>query len=124
MQLNYKKQSMKEYTLFIVELVDFVLCMYVCMYVLLTQSGCLGSYSDQARDWKNGIRFPIVHGIFLFPGASRPDMEPNQSSVQWVPRALSPAVNCRGVKLTTHLHLVRRLIIRDTILHVHIYFQG
>jgi hypothetical protein len=44
-------------------------------------------------------------GIFLFTTASRPALGPIQPPIQWAPGALSSG---RGVKQTTHLHLVPR----------------
>jgi hypothetical protein len=56
------------------------------------------------------VRFPAGAGnFFLFSTASRTALEPTQSSIQWVPRAFSFGVRGRGVKLTTHLHLLPRL---------------
>jgi hypothetical protein len=40
--------------------------------------------------------------------ASRTALGPTQPRIQWVPGALSLGVKRRGVKLTTHLHLVPR----------------
>jgi hypothetical protein len=49
-------------------------------------------------------------GIFLFTTVSRKALGPTQPPIQWVPGALS-----RGVKLTTHLHLVPRSRMRGAI---------
>jgi len=38
----------------------------------------------------------------------------NHPPIQWVPRAHSPALNGRGVKLTTRIHLVPRLRMHGT----------
>jgi hypothetical protein len=52
-----------------------------------------------------GLRQRIV-----LVSASRPALGPTQPPVQWVPGVLSPGVKRgRGVMLTTHPHLVRRL---------------
>jgi hypothetical protein len=55
-----------------------------------------------------GFDFRRGPGIFLFTTASRRDLGPTQPPVQQVPGALSLGVKRRGVKLTTHLHLVPR----------------
>jgi hypothetical protein len=49
--------------------------------------------------------------IFLLAPASRPALGPTQPPIQWVPGVLSAGVKRgRGVTLTTHPHLVPRLI--------------
>jgi hypothetical protein len=45
---------------------------------------------------------------FLFSTSSRPALGSTQLPIQWVPGALSPGQSGRGLKLTTHLQLVRR----------------
>jgi hypothetical protein len=50
--------------------------------------------------------------MFLCSTAFRPDPGPTQPTMQWVSGVLSP-----GVKLTTHLHLVRRLRMVELYLH-------
>jgi hypothetical protein len=47
-------------------------------------------------------------GIFLFTTVSRTAPGPTQPPIQWVQGAVSLGVKRRGVKLTTHLHLVPR----------------
>jgi hypothetical protein len=48
-------------------------------------------------------------GIFLFTTASRTALGPTQPPIQWVPGAFFPwGQSGRGVKLTTHVHLVPR----------------
>jgi hypothetical protein len=48
--------------------------------------------------------------IFLLAPESRPALGPTQPPIQWVPGVLSPGVKRgRGVRLTTHTHLVPRL---------------
>jgi hypothetical protein len=53
------------------------------------------------------VEIESEHQIFLFTTASRTALGPTQPPIQWVRGALSLAVNGRGVKLTTHFHLVR-----------------
>jgi hypothetical protein len=53
-------------------------------------------------DSRQGLR------IFLFTTASRTALAPTQPPIQWVLGALSLGESGRGVKLTTHLHLVPR----------------
>jgi len=49
-----------------------------------------------------------------------------QLLIQWVPEAgcLSSGLSGRGVKLTTHLHLVPRLRLRGAIPPLAIHIQG
>jgi hypothetical protein len=52
----------------------------------------------------------------LFSRASKPALGPVQTSIKWVPRALSPWDKVAGgMKLTTHSHLVPKLKIREVI---------
>jgi hypothetical protein len=51
----------------------------------------------------------LQESILLLFTASRPNLGPTRSPRKLAPGALSPGVNQRGVKLTTHLHLVPRL---------------
>jgi hypothetical protein len=53
------------------------------------------------------VRSPTEAEDFLLASASRPALKPTQPPMQWVPVVLSPGVKRgRGVKLTTHPHLV------------------
>jgi hypothetical protein len=54
-------------------------------------------------------------GIFFPTTASRTALEPTQLLIQWVPGALSLGVKRPGVKLTAHLHLVPKSIMRGAI---------
>jgi hypothetical protein len=58
--------------------------------------------------WTTGVRFRAraMQGYFFCATM------PTQPPIQWVPGAISPGVGSRGVKLTTHLHLVPRLRMR------------
>jgi hypothetical protein len=53
--------------------------------------------------------------FILFVIESRTALGPAKLPIQWVPGALSLGESSRGVKLTTHLHLVPRLRIREAI---------
>jgi hypothetical protein len=71
-----------------------------------------------ATYWKTG-RSGSIPGreerIFPSASVSRWATGPTQPPVQWVPRFLSPELNCgRGVTLTTHPHLVSRPALRPT----------
>jgi hypothetical protein len=56
------------------------------------------------RGWMTGGSSPgRMWELFFFTTASRPALRPTQPPIEWAPGALS-----RGVKLTTHLHLVWR----------------
>jgi hypothetical protein len=46
--------------------------------------------------------------IVLYSKASRPALGPTQPLIYWIPRALSSGICGKGVKLTTHLHIVPR----------------
>jgi hypothetical protein len=62
------------------------------------------TYSDGLR-----VRFPAGANFFLFSTASKPALRPTQHPIQWTFGALSPGGKSgKGVKLTTHLHLVPR----------------
>jgi hypothetical protein len=54
-------------------------------------------------------------GIFIFTTVSRMALGPTQLPIQWIPGALSLGINCQGMKLTTHLHLVSRSKMLGTI---------
>jgi hypothetical protein len=64
-----------------------------------------------------GVKFPAgaMIGFFLFATVSRPALWPTKPHIQWVPAFSSPEFSDRGVKLTTHLHLMPRLRMRGTI---------
>jgi hypothetical protein len=68
----------------------------------------LSGHSDGFSDAIPGVRVPIGAGNFFFATSSRTALGPTHSPIQWVPGALSLGVKPRGVKLTTHLHLVPR----------------
>jgi hypothetical protein len=63
-----------------------------------------------------GVRFPEGARVFFFT-ASGPALGLNQPSTQWVPQALSPGLNIRSLKLTTHLHLMPRSGMVELYLH-------
>jgi hypothetical protein len=68
-------------------------------------SGELSRYSDGLRpvfDSRQGQE------ICLYYTESKLAVELNQPPIQWVTGALSPGVTRRGVKLTTHSHLLPR----------------
>jgi hypothetical protein len=60
--------------------------------------------------------FPTVTR-FLFAIARRLALEPIQTTIQWVPAASSLGLSDRGVKLTTHHHLVPRSRMMEPRLH-------
>jgi len=53
--------------------------------------------------------------FFLFANTSISVLGPTQPPMQWVPAVLTPGIKRRGVKLTTHLHLVLRSIMRGAV---------
>lgn len=58
---------------------------------------------------------------FFYSIISRPFLWPNQVSVQWILAILLPGVFCRGVKLTTALHVVSVLRILVLTLGIFLY---
>jgi hypothetical protein len=69
-------------------------------------------------DWSSGVLgFDSRRGlgIFLFTIVPRTALGLTQPIIQWVPGALSLGQSVRGVKLTTHLHLVSRSRMRGVI---------
>jgi hypothetical protein len=46
--------------------------------------------------------------IFLYSAAFRPALGPNQPPIKWVPGGFHKGKRGRGVKITTHHHLVPR----------------
>jgi hypothetical protein len=48
-----------------------------------------------------------LDGPSSIPTASIPALRPTQPPIQWIPGLLSLGQRGRGVKLTTHLHLVK-----------------
>jgi hypothetical protein len=77
---------------------------------------CRGSSGSLVSDYgldDRRSRFDPRQGqrIFLLAPASRPALGSTQPPIQWVPGVLCPGVKRgRGVMLTTHPHLVPRLI--------------
>jgi hypothetical protein len=83
----------------------------VVMLVLLMVRNKLSQYSVWLRTRRLGFDPRQRQRIFLLVPGSRLDLGPTQSPMQWVPGVLSPGVKRgRGVMLTTHRHLVPRLI--------------
>jgi hypothetical protein len=70
----------------------------------------LSRYSDGLWAGRPGFDSRQRKEILLYFTASRPALGPTQPPIQWVPESLYPGSSGRGVKLTTHLHLV--LILR------------
>jgi hypothetical protein len=64
--------------------------------------------SLQRRAERPEFDFRDGQWIFLYSTASRPAFGPTQLPIQWVPVRLFP-----GVKLTTHLHLVTKSIMKS-----------
>jgi hypothetical protein len=62
---------------------------------------------------------PDSENVFLFSTASRPTLGPTLLPIKWVPEVFSPGVKRKGVKLTTHLHLVLRSINVELYLRLH-----
>jgi hypothetical protein len=61
------------------------------------------------EDRETGVRVPVGSRIFSSSRRlDRPALGSIQPPIPWVPGALSPGCNGRGVKLTTHLQLVPR----------------
>jgi hypothetical protein len=62
--------------------------------------------------------------IFLSSTESRLALGPTQPPIQWIPGALSRGVNGRGMKPTTHLHLLPKLRMVELYLHSPIRLHG
>jgi hypothetical protein len=63
--------------------------------------------------------------IFLFSTASRSALRPTQPYIQWVLEANSPGVKWdKGLKLTTHLHVMPRSRMVKLYLHSPICLHG
>jgi hypothetical protein len=60
----------------------------------------------------------------LFSTVPKLVLGPHQPPKQWVPRALSPEMRRRNVKLTSVVHLVFRLRIRGTFISISIDLHG
>jgi hypothetical protein len=79
-------------------------------YFVLFWAGWFGQCSVLLQTGRPGFDPRQTPGIFPLTYASRPALGPTQPPVQWVPGALSAGVKRgRGVTLTTHPLLVRRL---------------
>jgi hypothetical protein len=68
-----------------------------------------------AEEWR--FDFRQRQKIFLFPNESIMALRPTQPPIQWVSGTVSPGISGKGVKLTTHLHLMPKL--RMVELHLH-----
>jgi hypothetical protein len=75
---------------------------YIKMEVPDSSVGMTTDKGLDGRGSNSGKRF------VLYSTASSADLWSTQPPIQWVPGALSPGQNGRGVKLTIHLHLVTR----------------
>jgi hypothetical protein len=85
---------------------------FVPLYILANSRVSSGSIVSEygLDDRAIGVRSPAGQMIFPLSSVSRPALGPTQSPVQWEPRVLSSGVKRgRGVTLTIHPHLVRRL---------------
>jgi len=71
-------------------------------------------WSSCSSDVTGTLLVPLW-GLLLALAVSRPALGPTQPPIQWVPGILSRGYSGRGVKLTTHLHLVLRLRMRGAI---------
>jgi hypothetical protein len=67
-------------------------------------------YSDWLRAGRPRSRSSSPYRVknFLFSTSSRQALGPAQPPIQWVPGLFPLGLSSRGVKLTTHLQLVRR----------------
>jgi hypothetical protein len=74
--------------------------------------------------WTVGVRFQACAKIILYSTEFRPLLGPTYPHIQWVTRALSPALSSQGMKLTTHLLLVPRLRKLEMYLHSTICLHG
>jgi len=67
------------------------------------------------RAWRFRVRIPREARDFPFSETSTVYVGPTQLATQSVPGALSPRISARGVRMTTHLYLVPRLIMNGRI---------
>jgi len=80
---------------------------------LRTRRSRLDSRQEQWMDFC--LRYLAQTGCGATTAVSRPALGPTQPPSKWVPRALSQGQSGRGIKLTTHFHLVPRLRMRGAI---------
>jgi hypothetical protein len=92
-------------------------CLHFICSLWLEEPGQLNCIALCYRldDW--GLEYPQGLRIFLFTTESIPAVGPTQPPIQWVPETLCLGVNGRGVKLTTHHHLVLRSECVELYLH-------
>jgi hypothetical protein len=91
---------------------------FSCSYCRLPRKKrkCSVSISDQATGWRTGVRFPTGVGIFSLRHRIQTRSGTHPASYPMGTGGLFPRVQSgRGVKLTTHLHLVPRLRMREAI---------
>jgi hypothetical protein len=72
---------------------------------------------------EDGVRFAAKQEILLSI-KSRTALKTTQMPIQLVPGAVFLGESGRGVKLTTHLHLVLRIRIVERYLHAHMCLHG
>jgi len=66
-------------------------------------------------EWTKGVRFQAQVEIFSLRYHIQTGSGAHSTSYHWVPVADLPGYSGRGVKLTTHLHLVPMLRMREAI---------
>jgi hypothetical protein len=87
------------------------------------QDSSVGIATSYGLDGRGSI--PEKSKIFLFSTASKPALGPTQPPIQWLPGVSSPGREIgRGVKLTTHFHLVPRSRMLELYLHSPICLSG
>jgi hypothetical protein len=77
---------------------------------------CCFSTSVYCYFFIDSVRKLLDSPSYIFATASRPNLEPIQPPIQSVLGVFPRGQSDRGVKLTTHLHLVSRLKMRGAIL--------
>jgi hypothetical protein len=85
---------------------------------------CLSQYSDGLRAERPGFDSRQEQKVFFFSIAIKLTLGPTQTTIKWVPGAISLGVNRPVLKMPAHIRLVPRSRIVELYLHALIRFYG